>query len=120
MSTLDKIKQAILDYETEEAQARAKQAIQEGVDPLQILDQITEALSEIGDGFSCGDLFLPDLIGAAAAAQAALPIVEAEILRTGREAKKLGTVVIGTVKGDIHDIGKSMVGAADGAQLQSG
>jgi corrinoid protein of di/trimethylamine methyltransferase len=111
MSTLDKIKQAILDYETEEAEARAKQAIQEGIDPVQILDQITEALTEIGDGFGCGDLFLPDLIGAAAAAQAALPVVEAEFTRTGREAKKAGTVVIGTVKGDIHDIGKSMVGA---------
>ena len=71
MSKLDKIKQAILDYETEEARTRAEQAIAEGVDPLQILDQITEAPTEIGDGFSCGNLFLPDLIGAAAAAQAA-------------------------------------------------
>jgi methanogenic corrinoid protein MtbC1 len=68
-------------------------------------------LSEVGDGFGCGELFLPDLIGAAAAAQAALPIVEAEITRTGKEARKVGTIVIGTVKGDIHDIGKSMVGA---------
>jgi corrinoid protein of di/trimethylamine methyltransferase len=111
MSTLDKIKQAILDYETEEAQSQTKQAITEGVDALHILDQITAALSEVGDGFGCGELFLPDLIGAAAAAQAALPVVEAEITRTGKEARKVGTIVIGTVKGDIHDIGKSMVGA---------
>lgn len=111
MSTISKIKQAILDYDSDEAGKLAKQGIAGGVDPIEILDAITEALTEIGDGFGCGDLFLPDLIGAATAAQSVLPVVEAEITRTGREAKKLGTVVIGTVKGDIHDIGKSMVSA---------
>jgi corrinoid protein of di/trimethylamine methyltransferase len=111
MKTLNQLKNAILEYDDIATAEQAEKAIAANVDPLEILDVITEALSEVGDGFGCGELFLPDLIGAATAAQAAIPIVEAEITRTGKEARKVGTVVIGTVKGDIHDIGKSMVGA---------
>ncbi len=111
LKTLDQLKNAILEYDEVKAAEQAKQSVAANIDPLDILDVITEALTNVGDGFGCGELFLPDLIGAASAAQAAIPIVEAEITRTGKEARKTGTVVIGTVKGDIHDIGKSMVGA---------
>lgn len=111
IKTLDKLKDAILEYDDVAAGETAKKAVEAKVDPLEILDIITQALTEVGDGFGCGELFLPDLIGAATAAQAAIPIAEAEITRIGKEARKVGTVVIGTVKGDIHDIGKSMVGA---------
>jgi methanogenic corrinoid protein MtbC1 len=111
MKAIDSIKQAILEYDDKEAFTQTELAISQGVDPMEILEAISEALSFIGDGFGKGEFFLPDLIGAAHAAQAALPPAEAEIRRTGREVRNLGTVVIGTVKGDIHDIGKSMVGA---------
>ncbi len=67
-------------------------------------------MSVVGDGFSTGELWLPDLVGAADASQAAMPILEEEIKRRGQQAKSLGTVVLGTVSGDIHTIGKSMVG----------
>jgi corrinoid protein of di/trimethylamine methyltransferase len=111
MSYIETIKQAVLNYDDEAAREQTEKAIVQGIDPMDILDALSSALSEIGDGFGKGDFFLPDLIGAAHAAQAALPAAEAEIKRTGREVHRLGTVVIGTVKGDIHDIGKSMVGA---------
>lgn len=111
MKTLSQLKNAILEYDDVAAAEQAEQAVAANIDPLEILDIITQALTEVGEGFGCGELFLPDLIGAATAAQAAIPIVEAEITRTGKVARKVGTVVIGTVKGDIHDIGKSMVGA---------
>ncbi len=111
MKAIEDIKQAIMEYDDKAALAQTEKAIAQGVDPMEILDAISDALSIVGDGFGKGDFFLPDLIGAAHAAQAALPFAEAEIKRSGREARKLGTIVIGTVKGDIHDIGKSMVGA---------
>ncbi|MFW6056774.1 MAG: cobalamin-dependent protein, partial [Chloroflexota bacterium] len=57
----------------------------------------------------CGDMFLPDLVGAADAMTAATPVIEEEIKRTGAERQSTGTVVIGTVYGDIHTIGKTMV-----------
>jgi len=70
---------------------------------------MTDAIREIGEGFNRGDLFLPDLIGAADAMSAATPIVEEEIRRVGADTQSTGSVVIGTVYGDIHTIGKTMV-----------
>ena len=67
------------------------------------------AIKQIGEGFGRGELFLPDLVGGADAMLAAMPIIEEEIKRIGGNHKSLGTVVIGTVYGDIHNIGKSMV-----------
>jgi methanogenic corrinoid protein MtbC1 len=67
-------------------------------------------MAVVGEGYSSGRLWLPDLVGAADASQAAMPVLEEEIKKRGQEAKSLGTVVLGTVSGDIHTIGKSMVG----------
>ena len=70
---------------------------------------MTETLRIIGDGFEKGEFFLPDLIGAADAMTVALPILEVEIKKKGSKVKSLGNIVIGTVYGDIHSIGKTMV-----------
>jgi methylmalonyl-CoA mutase cobalamin-binding domain/chain len=70
---------------------------------------MTVAIRQIGDGFGKGELWLPDLVGAAAAMTAATPIIEEEINRVGATRESLGIVVIGTVYGDIHTIGKTMV-----------
>ena len=64
----------------------------------------------VGEGYASQELWLPDLVGAADVSHKALPILEDEIRRRGEKTKSLGTVVIGTVSGDIHTIGKSMVG----------
>jgi methanogenic corrinoid protein MtbC1 len=111
MAVLDQLRQSISDYDKEQARASANQVIADDVDPVAALAAITDALTYIGDQYGCGELFLPDLIGAADAAQVAIPIIEEGITKTGAQAKRHGTVVIGTVKGDIHDIGKAMVGA---------
>jgi corrinoid protein of di/trimethylamine methyltransferase len=111
MDSLGKLNDAIRNYDEMASIASAQTALAEGLEPLVILDTITKALTEIGDLFSEGELFLPDLIGAAAAATPILPIIEEELKKRGLSSNKSGTVVIGTVRGDIHDIGKSMVGA---------
>ena len=107
--TMEKLKQAIINYDSEGAVSCARQAITEEVSPLDILKLMTEAIREVGDSFAKGELWLPDLVGAGSAMQAAMPIVEAEISKSGSEIESLGKIVIGTVFGDIHNIGKDMV-----------
>jgi corrinoid protein of di/trimethylamine methyltransferase len=106
---LEKLKSAILDYDPEASAESARKAVAAGIAPSEILSTMTDAIREIGDGFNRGDLFLPDLVGAADAMSAATPVVEEEIRRTGAHTQSTGSVVIGTVYGDIHTIGKTMV-----------
>ncbi len=114
---LENLKKAIVEYDRERAAHFAKKAVQEQIDPIEALDVMTVAIRQVGDGFGKGELWLPELVGAAAAMTAAAPIIEEEIKRVGSRRESLGTVVIGTVWGDIHTIGKTMVGTlltADG------
>jgi corrinoid protein of di/trimethylamine methyltransferase len=110
MSTLDDLSKAVVEYNGKGAAELAQRVLDEGLDPVAGLDAISAAMAVVGEGYSKGDLWLPDLVGAADASQAAMPILEEEIKRRGQETKSLGTVVLGTVSGDIHTIGKSMVG----------
>jgi corrinoid protein of di/trimethylamine methyltransferase len=103
------LKEAITRYDKKRARQMAEKALEGGMDPGDILDATTEVIRNIGDEFAKGELFLPDLVGASVAMSEAISIVEAEIEKSGKKVQKLGTVVIGTVKGDIHDIGKTMV-----------
>lgn len=111
MDYLEVVKNYILDYEKEKTLEAAQAAISAGYDPMRVLDVITEALSIVGEGFSAGDLFLPELIYASDCAQAAIKVLEEKITSDGKEAQHKATVVLGTVKGDLHDIGKSIVAA---------
>jgi corrinoid protein of di/trimethylamine methyltransferase len=110
MEILEYLQQAVIEYDAEGAAGWAQKVVDEGLDPTPALDAISDAMQVVGDGYSQRELFLPDLVGAANASQAAMPILEEEIRRRGQKAKSLGTIVIGTVSGDIHTIGKSMVG----------
>jgi methylmalonyl-CoA mutase cobalamin-binding domain/chain len=77
-----------------------------------IVDSLTLLLKEIGGRFDKGEIFLMHLVAAGTAAKKALTdVLEPEISRSGMKRKTLGKVVIGTVAGDIHDIGKSIVAA---------
>jgi len=106
----ESLKQAVIAYDRKGAASLAQKVVDEELDPVAGLDAIAEAMQVVGEGYACEELWLPDLVGAADASQAALPILEEEIRRRGQKIESLGTVVIGTVSGDIHTIGKSMVG----------
>lgn len=106
---LKNLRKAILEYDISASASLAKKAVEEKIDPLKVLDEMTKAIREVGDGFGRGELWLPDLVGAADAMSAATPIIEEEIKRRGSERESLGTIILGTVFGDIHSIGKTMV-----------
>jgi len=109
LDILENLKRAVIEYDSESAANWAGKIVEEKVDPLKALDTLTEAIRQVGDGFGKGELWLPDLVGAADAMQAATPILEEELKRIGVKREALGIVVAGTVFGDIHSIGKSMV-----------
>ena len=109
MTLLDDLQKAIVTYAAEDASRLAARIVKDGIDPLEALDRMTLGIRQVGDGFNKGELWLPDLIRASEAFQAALPILMEELTRSGKERKSSGVVVIGTVFGDIHNIGKDMV-----------
>ena len=109
VETLEKLKRAVIECNAEAAASWARKAVAAKIDPIKATDALTEAIRQVGDRFGRGELWLPDLVGAADAMQAAMPILEEELKRTDAKRETLGTVVAGTVFGDIHSIGKSMV-----------
>ena len=111
MNALDELSRAIGGYDNASAAKWAAAALAAGVEPGEALTAVSETMAEIGERFSSGELWLPDLIAAAEAARAGLDVIEARIVQTGEQVPRVGTVVLGTVAGDLHSIGKSMVGA---------
>ena len=106
---LDNLRKAVYEYNNDLASESADKAVELGIDPLEALDVMTVAIREIGDAFGRGELWLPDLVGASDAMQSAVPILEKEIKKRGENRESLGIIVAGTVFGDIHSIGKTMV-----------
>jgi trimethylamine corrinoid protein len=106
---LGNLKKAIIEYDPDSAADWARKAVDEQIDPLKIFDVLTTSLRQVGDAFGRGELFLPELIAAAQAMEAATPVITEELKKRDLKREPLGTVVIGTVLGDIHTIGKAMV-----------
>ena len=103
--------QSVIDGDDEAAEALAQQALDEGVDALEAINEgYTAGMDIVGELFASGKYFLPDLILGGEAMQAALAALEPALRAAGQEREVLGKVVLGTVKGDIHEIGKSLVG----------
>ena len=88
----------------------AQQALAQGIDPLAAInDGYVPGISYVGEQFGAGEMFLPDLMLAAEAMKAAVAVLEPEMQKRGTQRQMLGKVVLGTVKGDIHEIGKNLV-----------
>ncbi len=105
------MRQAVVDGDAAAAEAAARAAIAAGIPPLAAIDEgFMPGMKEVGAGFAAGDLFLPDMMLAARAMQRALAVLEPELKAAAVERIVAGRVVIGTVAGDIHEIGKNLVG----------
>jgi len=83
--------------------------VSSGADPLLAASTLTDAIRQVGDAFGEGDLFLPDLVCASEVLKKAFPIINEAIEKNGKKQTSLAKIVIGTVFGDIHSIGKGMV-----------
>ena len=107
---LARLTQAVVDGEPEDAEELARQALDQGLDPLVCINEgLTPGIDEVGELFASGEYYLPDLIIGGDAMKAALTVLE-PALAAGQERDLLGKVVLGTVKGDLHEIGKTLVG----------
>ena len=106
---LEQLKNMVLDFDIDIAEETAKEAIESGIDPIEAANALTEGIQIVGDKFGTGELFLPDLVCASEVLKKAFPVINAEIEKRGEKAASLGKVVLGTVFGDIHNIGKDMV-----------
>jgi len=111
-----KMAQSIIDGDSEAALLLAKDSIRDNINPL---DAITKGfvvgVNTVGAAFGRGEAFLPELVMAGEAMKAAVSVLDPELKKRGTERKMLGKVVIATVEGDIHEIGKSLVATMLGA-----
>jgi trimethylamine corrinoid protein len=107
---LDKLKEAVLTWDSTKAQNAAEEIVKAGVDPVKAMTVMGDALSELGNKFEKMEVFLPEVLLAADAFTVANKILEPEILKRAEPGKKRHKVVLGTVKGDVHAVGKDIVG----------
>jgi corrinoid protein of di/trimethylamine methyltransferase len=105
------MKQSIIDGDPQRAAEISRRSLEEGIHPLDAINSgFVLGLNHVGEQFEQGEMFLPDLVLAGEAMKAATAILEPEIQKAGGKRESLGRVVLGTVKGDIHEIGKTLVG----------
>ena len=106
----EQMKQTVLEGEPEEAAALAQQGLEAGLAPADILDQgFVKGIEEVGDLFGRGEFFLPELVQGAEAMKAAVAVLQPELDKSSEERRTLGVAIAGTVAGDIHEIGKTIV-----------
>ena len=104
------MRKSIIDGAPDVAAKLAKQSIEEGVNPIDSINKgYVEGITYVGEKYGCREMFLPDMLASAEAMKAAVGVLEPEMKKTGAQREMLGKVVLGTAKGDIHDIGKNLV-----------
>jgi 5-methyltetrahydrofolate--homocysteine methyltransferase len=109
MSTLDDLKQNVIDGNAARVPDLVKQAMSEGMPPEKILNQgLISGMAEVGRLFEEGEFFVPEMLIAARAMKAGLELLRPHL--AAANVKAVGKVIIGTVQGDLHDIGKNLVG----------
>ena len=108
---INNLRDAIIELNDAKAVEAAKNLIAEGLDPLDGIEKgLSLGMTTIGDKFNLGECFLPELIRAGNTFNAAIKILEPAITNSGKGKKQTGVVVLGTVTGDVHKIGKDILG----------
>jgi len=103
--------QSIIDGDSDLAIELARKSIELNMHPLETITKgFVIGVNYIGDQFGAGEAFLPELVMAGEAMKAAVAVLEPELLKLGEAREMLGRVVLATVEGDIHEIGKTLVG----------
>ena len=107
---MENIVRSIIDGDQVKAQENAREALNINIDPLEVVESgFSRGMAIVGESFERGESYLPELLMAAATFNAAMEILEPEIEAKNKKIAKAGTVLLGTVKGDVHDLGKNIV-----------
>jgi len=105
------MRQSIIDGAPDTASSLAQQAVASGVAPIDAINNgYVPGMHDVGEQFARGQMFLPDMMASAEAMRAAMAVLDPELKKLGTERAMAGVVVLGTTKGDIHEIGKILVG----------
>jgi corrinoid protein of di/trimethylamine methyltransferase len=108
--TFSAMRQSIIDGAPNTAADLARHAIAGGTAPLDAINHgYVPGMHDVGQQFACGHMFLPDMMASAEAMRAAMAVLDPELKKQGAERPNAGIVVLGTTKGDIHEIGKTLV-----------
>jgi corrinoid protein of di/trimethylamine methyltransferase len=108
MSTLDELVLAVQDGDAAQAGELAGAALEGDAEVTAIVERLSAGMREVGDQFATGDIFLPELMLAARAMQSAMGVLQPRLLESAAATVKRGVIVVGTVKGDVHEIGKDI------------
>ncbi|WKY45246.1 corrinoid protein [Eubacteriaceae bacterium ES2] len=115
MSIFDELKEAIIEGDEDVAIELAEKVIEEQIDPVEAVQNgLIKGIEEVGKAWLDGEAFLPDVMMAADAMSAGMKVLEPELAKaqaSGEGYEDKGKIILGTVAGDIHDIGKNIVGA---------
>jgi corrinoid protein of di/trimethylamine methyltransferase len=118
---LEEMTNAVIAGLPEKASELVNEGLRSGIEPLVAIEQgLKPGMAVVGEGFAKGELFIPDLVLSAEAMKAAITILEPELMKRKEQRQVVGKVVMGTVQGDIHDIGKTLVAtmlAANGFEI---
>jgi len=107
---IENLRKAVLDLDVDRVKAASQEAVRLGIDPIEAIDDgLGKGVRTIGDKFAAGEAFLTELVMAGEAMKAGVEVLRPVILQRKLQRKSTGIVVIGTVRGDIHDIGKNIV-----------
>lgn len=110
MQELKALSEAVINGDAKTAREITEKALAAGVDPLQLVNEhMVPAMSEVGRRYECNEYFVPELLISARAMKASLELIRPLLIASGRQP--MARVAIGTVKGDLHDIGKNLVAA---------
>jgi methanogenic corrinoid protein MtbC1 len=108
----ERLGEALIECDADAAVTATQDALDRGVDPLALIQEVlVPTLSEVGRRFEELEIFLPELMGSGEAGNACSQVIESALAQRGGAMQAEGVVVLGTVKGDIHDIGKNIVGS---------
>src|SRR5215831_6060740 len=119
--TFAAMRQSIIDGAPDTASSLAQQSLAEDIAPIESINNgYVPGMHDVGEQFARGQMFLPDMMASAEAMRAAMAVLDPELKKLGMERPMAGVVVLGTTRGDIHEIGKILVGTlltADGFRV---
>jgi corrinoid protein of di/trimethylamine methyltransferase len=107
---IEELREAVLSYDADKTMEKAQAAVEAGVDPVEAIEQgLALGIREVGERFHRFEIYLPQMVMAADAMMEAMKIFESTLSEDQIRGLRKGTVVLGTVEGDIHDLGKNIV-----------